>query len=184
MSEQSQLKEKLRHAGALVGSALEDLRRLTLDLRPYALDQLGLIAAIRAYAQTHLEALGVQVEFKTKGLKERLAPGVETVLFRIIQEAIHNIARHAEAHNVRIQLEVKGGKITAIIHDDGKGFDVDAIFRSKRGGQSLGLRGIQERATLLGGTFNIESWLGQGTRLIVEIPVASSLRESSQVKIR
>ena len=160
------------------------MRRLALDLRPYALDQLGLIAAIRAYAQRHLESAGIHVDFESKGLRQRLAPEVETVLFRIIQEAIHNIVKHAEARNVRIQLEVKGGKITAIIHDDGKGFDVDTIFRSKTGAQSLGLLGIQERATLLGGTFSIESSFGQGTRLIVEIPIASSLGESSQVKTR
>ncbi len=182
MSKQPQFREKLKHAGALVSEALEDLRRLTLDLRPYALDQLGLIAALRAYAQTHLEAAGIQVKFKTKGLSQRLAAETETVLFRIIQEAINNIVKHAEAHNVGIQLEAKADKITIIIHDDGKGLDVDTIFRPKDGTQPLGLLGIQERSTLLGGTFKIESSPGQGTRLIVEIPVASSVGDLNQVK--
>ncbi|MBI4283725.1 MAG: GAF domain-containing protein [Chloroflexi bacterium] len=181
---QSQLEEKLKNARSLVDSALENLRRLAFDLRPYALDQLGLTTAIRAYAQRHLESAGIQVDFESKGLKGRLEPTVETVLFRIIQEAVHNIAKHAEAHHVRIQLEAKDGKITATIQDDGKGFNVEDIFRSKIGVQSLGLLGIQERATLLGGTFNIKSWLGEGTCLTVEIPLSSSPEESSQVKTR
>ena len=173
-SQQSQRKEKLKNAKSLVIHALEDLRRLTLDLRPSALDDLGLVAAIRAYIQTHLEAIGIQVKFESKGLSKRVAPSVETALFRIIQEAIHNIAKHAEAHNARIRLEGKSDKIVAIIEDDGNGFDVDAVSKSRIGAQSLGLLGIQERATLLGGTFIIKSQIGQGTRLIVEIPLTSS----------
>ncbi len=169
--EQSQLKEKLKNTKSLVVRALEDMRRLTLDLRPSVLDDLGLVPAIRTYAQTRLKAMGIQVALESKGLSERLAPAVEISLFRIIQEAIHNIAKHSGAHNVRIRLEVKSGKITAIVEDDGKGFDVKAVFKSRIGTQSLGLLGIKERATLLGGTFKIKSRVGQGTRLVVEIPV-------------
>jgi signal transduction histidine kinase len=174
---QSQLKQKLQSAKSLVTRALEDMRRLTLDLRPAALDDLGLVATIRGYAQTRQEATGIQMRFETKGLKRRLTPAVETALFRIIQEAIHNITRHAQAQNARIQLEAKNGKITAIVEDDGMGFSVDAVFRSKIRTQSLGLLGIQERVTLLGGTFSIKSQPSQGTRLIVEIPMDSSTGE-------
>ncbi len=172
--QQSSLKEKLRNAKSLVVRALEDLRRLTLDLRPSALDDLGLVAAIHAYAQNHLEAMGVQVEFESSGLNKRLTPAVETALFRITQEAINNIAKHAEARHVRIQLAVKNNKITANVEDDGKGFDVDAFFKSRNGAQSLGLLGIQERTKLLDGSFTIKSQVGQGTHLTVEIPLASS----------
>lgn len=179
---QGQLKEKLKNAKSLISRALKDMRRLTLDLRPSTLDDLGLVATVRSYAQTHLEAAGIQVDFESKGLKRRLAPAIETALFRIIQEAIHNITKYAEAHNVRIQLEAKAGKITAVVSDDGKGFDVEAVFRSKIGAQSLGLLGIQERAMLLGGTFSIKSQIGQGTRLVVEIPIASSLGEPNMVE--
>ncbi|MBI2979429.1 MAG: GAF domain-containing protein [Chloroflexi bacterium] len=184
--EQPKLKEKLMNARSLVVRALEDLRRLTLDLRPSALDDLGLITAIRAHTQRHLESVGIQVDFKTKGLNERLAPLVETALFRMIQEATNNIAKHAEAHNVRIQVEVKDNKVTVIIEDDGRGFDVAAAFRSRGVGraQPLGLLGIQERATLLGGTFNIKSQVGRGTQLTVEIPIASSIGESSLVETK
>ncbi len=181
--EQSPLREKLKNAKSLVVHALENMRRLTLNLRPSALDDLGLTAALRAYTQTHLEAVGVQVQFESKGLSKRLTPTVETALFRIIQEAINNITKHAEADNVRIQLEVKGGKITAIVEDDGRGFDVVAVFKSS-GAQSLGLLGIQERATLLGGTFNIKSRIGQGTRLVVEIPIVSADGELNLVETK
>jgi signal transduction histidine kinase len=177
---QRKLKEKLRSAEALVVNTLEDLRRLTLDLRPYALDELGLIAAIRAYAQRHLESAGIKVKFENKDLNERLAPAVETTLFRIIQETIHNTTKHAQAKNVKIQLAARNDKITVVVEDDGMGFNVDATFKSKVGMQSLGLLGIQERATLLGGTFKIESQPGRGTCLIVEIPVVGSLGEPSQ----
>ncbi len=168
---QSQLKEKLENTKSLVVRALEDIRRLTLDLRPSALDDLGLVATLRAYTQTHLEATGIQVKFESKGLSKRLAPAIETALFRIVQEAINNIVRHAEAHNVRIRLTVNDGKITAIVEDDGRGFDVDAAFKSKTEGQSLGLLGIQERTTLLGGTFTIKSRVRRGTCLTAEIPL-------------
>ena len=168
---QSKLREKLRHASALVAEGLEDLRRLTLNLRPYLLDQLGLVAAIRAYAQPYLGDAGIQLEFKTKGLSHRLASHIETALFRTIQEAIHNIVRHAEARNVKIQLEVTTDKITVSIKDDGKGLDVDNLSLSGTRTQPLGILGIQERATLLGGNFNIESLPGQGTCLTVEIPI-------------
>jgi signal transduction histidine kinase len=175
---ESRLKEKLGNAKSLVIRALEDIRRLTLDLRPSALDDLGLITAIRAYAQRHLESAGIEAKFESKGLSQRLAPAVETALFRIIQEAINNIVKHAEARNVRIQLSANGGKITVIVEDDGRGFDVDAVLKSRVGTQSLGLLGIQERTVLLGGTFTIKSEVGQGTQLKVEVPVTSLPLES------
>jgi signal transduction histidine kinase len=181
---QSQFKEKLKKAKSIVIRALEDVRRLTIALRPSTLDHLGLAATVRSYAQTHLEAAGIQVDFESKGLNERLAPAAETALFRIIQEAIHNITKHAEARHVKIRLEARADRITAIVEDDGKGFDMDAVFKSRIERQSLGLLGIQERANLLGGTFDIKSRPGQGTRLIVEIPVASLLGESSLAKIK
>ncbi len=172
---QSELKEKVQNAKSLMAHALEDIRRLTHDLRPSALDDLGLISSLRAYAQNHLEAIGIQVKFESKGLSmnKHLAPVIETALFRIVQEAINNIIRHAQAHNVRISLSVNNSKIRAVVEDDGKGFDVDAILNSGIQRQSLGLIGIKERAALLGGTFNIKSQKDKGTRLVVEIPLPS-----------
>ena len=169
---QSQFKERLKNTKSLITRTLDGIRKLTLDLRPSTLDDIGLVPTVRAYARSHLETVGIQINFKSKGMNGRLAPTVEIALFRIIQEAIHNITKYAEARNVIIKLESNTDKITAIIEDDGKGFDVDTVFRSQIGVNSLGLLGIQERIRLLGGTFNIKSQIGQGTYLIVEIPIA------------
>lgn len=181
---QTKLREKLEKARSLVLRSMDDLRRLTLDLRPTALDDLGLIPAIRAHIESYLKSAGIRVEFESTGINEdkRLAPAIEITLFRIIQEASNNVIKHAEARNVRIKLEGKGGKIKIIMEDDGKGFDVTAFYKSKIGVQSLGLLGIQERATLLGGTFNVKSKVGQGTRITVDIPLAESPKKPNVAK--
>lgn len=174
-AEQSQLKEKLQNAKSIASHALEVMRRLTFDLRPPALDDLGLTAAIRSYAQTHLEAVGVHVDLETEGLGRRLSSSVEIALFRIVQEAVHNVAKHAEAQTVRIQLALKDDNITAVVEDDGKGFDVDVVFKPGGKARPLGLLGIRERAALLSGTVDVESKAGEGTRLTVVIPIESAM---------
>lgn len=169
--EKSKLKEKISGSRSLVARALEDMRRLTFDLRPSVLDDLGLSSAIREYAQNHLEAKGIKVRYDSNGLPVRLPPAVETALFRIIQEAFHNIVKHAAASQVRMQLSLSDGNITAIVEDDGGGFDVEAALRADTGRQPMGLLGIRERTALLGGSFTISSERGKGTRLKVAIPV-------------
>ncbi len=175
--EQSQLKERLANTKALLARTLDDIRKLTIDLRPSSLDDLGLIPAIRAYIQRYPEESGIKVQFKTSGINGRLNPVVETALFRIVQEATHNVVKHARARNIEIELTAWDGKITASVKDDGQGFDVDALYKGGVGKHSSGILGIQERATLLGGTFNIESREGQGTHLEVQIPLDSSAPE-------
>lgn len=172
-SKESGLKEKLQGVKALIGHTLEDLRRLTHDLRPMALDDLGLASAIRAYVKNRLEPMDIQVIFESKGLNtsRRLSQAIETALFRIVQEATNNIVSHADAHKVVIHLSVEDDMIRAIVEDDGKGFDADSVFISEPKRQLLGLLGIKERVALLGGTFSIKSQRHQGTRLVVAIPV-------------
>ncbi|MBM2825647.1 MAG: Histidine kinase [Dehalococcoidales bacterium] len=173
---QTKFIERLKNAKSLIARALKDMRRLTVDLRPSALDDLGLVAAIRSYAQANLEDAGIKVQFESKGLNGRLSATLEIALFRIVQEALHNITKHAEAHHVRIHLEAEAAKVTAIVEDDGKGFNVDAVFKPRKSGRSsFGLLGIQERAALLGGVVTIESKAGQGTRLVVKIPTGDLL---------
>ncbi len=167
------LKEKLQGVKSLIVRTLEDIRRLTHDLRPMALDDLGLASAIRAYVKNRLEAIGIQVQFESKGLNSsrRLSPAIDTALFRIVQEATNNIIKHADARKVGIYLSIENEKIKAIVEDDGKGFEPDSVFTSGSSSLSLGLLGIKERVALLGGTFEIKSRRSQGTRLVVEIPV-------------
>ncbi|MBI4297773.1 MAG: GAF domain-containing protein [Chloroflexi bacterium] len=171
---ETQIRNKLAHARIIAVGLLEDLRRLMQDLRSTILDDLGLVAAIRSYTQAHLEAAGVAVDFQAEGFSHRLPPPVETALFRIAQESVHNIVKHAGARTARIRLQLEGNKVRIAVEDDGRGFDVDAFFGSDGRQRSLGLVGMQERATFMGGIFHISSKVGQGTRVAVEVPIEVS----------
>jgi signal transduction histidine kinase/PAS domain-containing protein len=156
---------------SLLSATSKDVHRLIYDLRPSLLDDLGLSAAIRSYAHTSLDAAGVEVHVEEAGQEKRLPPEVEIALFRIVQEAIANIARHARAESAYISLEYKEKSIAVEIEDDGVGFDHSHGFTPGAGGKGVGLLGMQERADLLGGTLVIDTRPGGGTRVSVEVPV-------------
>ena len=161
----------LQHLRPQATRAVEEMRKIILDLRPSALDDLGLAAAIRWYAETSLEPAGVAVSCTVSGKEKRLPGPLETVLFRMAQEAINNVARHAEAHNVRLQMRFAGRKFVLDLNDDGKGFDVHEVAASTDETRGLGLLGMRERAALFGGSVRIESGVRQGTRIHIEVPV-------------
>jgi signal transduction histidine kinase len=167
-------RERLAEAKALAVRSLDDLHRLLFDLRPSVLDDLGLLSAIRWYAERHLEPLGIAVRCEFADLDGRLPPEVEIALFRVVQEAVTNIARHAEAETVLIQCALREGVMTVEIEDDGKGFD--ATRGPEPSGSGLGLLGIRERVELLGGRVDIESAPGQGTRIALAVPAGSEAR--------
>jgi signal transduction histidine kinase len=148
-------------------SIVEEVRRLMRDLRPSLLDDLGLIAAISSFAERQLTPADVQFTIDVQGKKRKLAQPLETVLFRIFQEAINNIAKHAQANNGRIELRFKDRSVEARITDDGRGFDP---VSSHTTWQTFGLLGIEERVAILGGTLRIESQEGQGTQIRFEVP--------------
>lgn len=167
-SEAAEARERLARSRTIAAQTLGELRKLIYDLRPEVLDQLGLVPAIRSYAKSHFEGRNIKVIFSFQGLKGRLQQRTEITLFRVIQEAITNVIRHAEASVVKIQIAVEDGLITASVDDNGKGFDPDVGF-GKSG--SWGLRGIKERAMTVGGRLSIESKPGEGTRVKLEIPL-------------
>lgn len=148
------------------------IRNLALELRPSALDYLGLPMAIDWYARDYLTKRGLKVKIEVSSHKTKLSPYTETMLFRIMQEALTNVVKHAEASQVRVLLEFKDSMAIVEVEDNGKGFDVEVSLRGEGARRNLGLHGMKERATLLGGTFTIRSQLGQGTCLRVEVPVA------------
>jgi len=164
------VKDKLRKLQGLAAHALETVRKLMSDLRPTYLDDLGLIPAIRQYAADRLGNVGVNVNVLTSNMDRRLPGQVETAIFRVFQEAINNIYKHAGACNASIRLTRDSGKVLASISDDGKGFDVDSSEGVNKN-SGLGLVGIEERVSLLGGTLNIKSKPGKGTELRIEVPV-------------
>lgn len=163
------LRERVVRAKMLGGNALRDLRALIHDLRPTALDDLGLFPAIRWLAAQHLEPLGMRVSFETHALKSRLPSPVETVVFRVMQEAISNIARHANAHCVRIMLGANSAGMIARIEDDGQGFDPAKTPSAP--GEAWGMVGMRERANLIGGHVKVNSAPGHGTQIEIKIPL-------------
>lgn len=166
-------RERVRSTRVLAEQTLENTRKMIFDLRPTLLDDLGLAAAVRWYAKTSLEPAGINVQFEASPSLGRAAPHVETALFRIAQEAINNIIRHAAAHHAQIQLVREGARWVLRIRDDGCGFDINALARAPevQGEHHWGLFGIEERVNLLGGALELKSALGKGTTLRVEIPV-------------
>lgn len=150
---------------------LEEIRRMILDLRPSALDDLGWAAAIRWYAENSLEPRGVAVAFRVSGEEKRLSGPLETALFRMAQEAVNNVARHAEAGNARLHLRFARRRVVIDVEDDGKGFDVQEVAASTDETRGLGLLGLKERAALFSGSVTIESQPGRGTRIHIEVPV-------------
>jgi PAS domain S-box-containing protein len=152
-----------------------DVDQLVWELRPTALDDLGLRAALTNYIQEWSQRSGISVELHTSGLlDQRLAPEVETALYRIAQEALNNVAKHSRARHVEVILERRADCVLLILEDDGVGFEaVEGAPKSR----SYGLVGMQERAALVGASLQIESTPGEGTTILVRMAVAKGQSE-------
>ena len=164
-------RDRLAEARTLTVRTLDELHRLIFDLRPSVLDDLGLLSAIRWYAERHLEPLGIIVQFEASGFERRLRPELETALFRVAQEAITNIAKHAGAETELIQCLERDGRVAVEIEDDGKGFVPASLPPPAARERGLGLMGMRERVELFGGTLEVDSAPGQGTRVSVSVPL-------------
>jgi signal transduction histidine kinase len=173
-SASEEARKQLQQMKAMADRVLNSVHRLIFDLRPSMLDDLGYLSALRSSAERNLEPMGLDLSFEVIGQERRLKPEIETTLFRIGQEAIANIARHAEAESVKITVEYGDTFVCLGIADDGKGFDPEEIDRSTDPARGLGLLGMKERAALLNGSLAVHSQPGKGTRVSVEIPVAGS----------
>lgn len=166
------VEEKIGTIRGLALRAIDGIHRMIFDLRPTVLDDLGLSAAIKWYAEERLNPLGINVHFEGDTLEIRLPTEIETALFRVVQEAITNIAKHSEAENVIINLEITNSLVTFEVEDDGKGFDIiEGVSDTKRGSRGLGLLGMKERVLLIEGAFDIYSQPGSGTRVVVTVPL-------------
>lgn len=170
-------RERVELSRSVTSEAVEEVRRLIRDLRPVLLDDLGLGAAIGWYAENYLATAGVKADVYINGLDQRLSPTVDIVVFRVVQEAINNVVKHAQAKTVSIRLELAPSTLTGSIEDDGAGFDVDNFRRQRQGGGAVGLSGMEERINLLRGKLNIESQPERGTRIRFEIPWQESFSE-------
>ena len=160
---------QLAEARALADQILKQMRELAQELHPTILDELGLVPAVRAYLNRWAQRMGVEVQFEVIGIRERMEPEVATTLYRIIQEALTNVARHAQASQVKVRMQRNASSLTVVIEDDGKGFAMAKFLGAPDHG--IGLLGIQERLSALGGSLDIYSRPGSGTRLSVKIPL-------------
>lgn len=158
--------EQLGAAVAIVDDLIDRTRRLSLDLRPPLLDEAGLAAAVRAYLEGNVGLAGVDVTLDTDGLERELAPEIETAAFRVVQESLTNVVRHAGACHVEVALRVADDRLQIRVRDDGHGFDRAVI------GGHFGVLGMTERVRGLGGVFAIESRPGGGTTVEASLPLA------------
>jgi len=166
--EEADSEADVRAAGAelreLIVATLQDVRDLAVQLRPKALDDFGLVAAVERLARTISEATGITVDVESGLGADRLPEEVETTLYRIVQEALTNVVKHAQAQNVTVLLIRRDGRMTAMVEDDGRGFRPDDPV-----GDGHGLLGIRERVALLDGRLTLESSPGAGTTLVAEV---------------
>ncbi len=179
-----EVKAEIAEARRKTAEILREVNRIVLDLRPTVLDDFGLEAALSWYATSRLENTETKVEMVNSGMEARLSPAVETVLFRIGQEAISNAAKYAKAKNLKVSLvfEPKSDLpvVTLHIEDDGCGFDAQGSRTDwDRGRPHLGLLGMQERVELVGGEVEIHSTPGQGTHVIARVPLSVAVQEQS-----
>ena len=160
--------EQLQH---IANDVARDVHSLAVDLRPTALDDLGLEVTLCNYVEAWSSRWQIPSDFHSNGFTDqRLASHLETTIYRIAQEALTNVARHASAQTVSLILERSDDRIGLIIEDDGCGFDVETAMKNPAKEQRLGLLGMEERVALVGGNLTIESTRGKGTSVYVRIP--------------
>lgn len=177
--DEARILDELGNLRDLAVRTLGGVHRLVYDLRPSILDDLGLLAGLRWYAESRLEPLGIRVSVMASGEERRLAAELETAVFRIGQEAISNIARHSNASNAFLVVGFQDDRVTLEVEDDGEGFDVTRAEAGSEG-HGWGLLGIRERAGLLGGSLKITSTPRTGTRVEISIPVQKETQDGGE----
>ncbi|MFH1851828.1 MAG: PAS domain-containing sensor histidine kinase [Candidatus Neomarinimicrobiota bacterium] len=165
--------QQVRDCQKLVQDTAQNIHRFSFELRPSLLDDMGLLPAIKAHARRYSERTGIEVTIQNDEAIENTAPEIKTVLYRVFQEGLNNIAKHARADRVTVILRLTDGAIDLKINDNGTGFETTAAA-GRTVGRGLGLTGIRERAKLVGGEVTIESVPGTGTSLALHIPYGNA----------
>jgi signal transduction histidine kinase len=162
----------LRRSIAIVDQAMQETRDIAVDLRPAILDDLGLVAAARWYLARQGRLVGYRTSFVADAIPARLDGEAESACFRVLQEALTNVARHATASRVRVELRRASNEIVLMVEDNGAGFDILRLTRRRGKGPTLGLTGMSERMATIGGSIELTSSLGCGTRIVARLPLA------------
>jgi signal transduction histidine kinase len=165
------VQDRVARLKALTAETVKDMDRLAREIRPTALDDLGIQTAVENFLEAWSERSNVVFDLQLTLDERRLPPLVESTLFRVLQEALTNVVRHAEAKRVGVILGVSGNDVTMIIEDDGRGFGWDESEPGRHPARRLGLLGIRERMALVGGSLEVESAPGEGTTLFVRVPL-------------
>ncbi len=160
----------LRRSIAIVDQAMRDIRDVAIDLRPAILDDLGLVAAVRWYVSRQGRLVGYRTRFTADVIPPGLGDELESACFRVLQEALTNVARHSQARHVRVELRRMQGDLVLVVEDDGVGFDVLRARRRAGRQPHLGLTGMSERICTIGGSIEITSAPGRGTRISARFP--------------
>jgi len=159
---------------ALVDQIARGIHEIALDLRPAGLSNLGLAAALESSLQDWAAQTGVEIDFVANGVKDtQFSPEVEIAIYRVVQEGLTNVAKHAAANRVSLLVDRSQGDLRIVLEDDGKGFETAEVLVSPERGRRLGLQGMRERVTQLGGTLAVESSPGSGTALFARIPLST-----------
>jgi two-component system sensor histidine kinase DegS len=165
----SQAREELNNLKASAMGTFQKVRNFIFELRPMMLDDLGLVPTVRRYADAFKEQTGLDIQVTVTGHERRLEPYLEVMLFRAIQELLGNAARHSQATLVKVILDMGEDRIRVSVDDNGRGFDPSSLQQSN----SLGLKLIRERTEMIGGTFEIDSAVGRGSRILFAVPARS-----------
>ncbi|KJR48025.1 Two component sensor histidine kinase [Desulfosporosinus sp. I2] len=166
----SRVKAELVDLKNLVRANLQDIRRIIFDLRPMALDDLGIVPAISKYLDNFQDTYGINCILRIEGREKRLLPAMEVALFRLVQEGMTNVAKHAYSSKVEVMIIYREDWTIARIHDYGKGFDVKSAMKAP--GEHFGLVGMRERVEMFSGHFSIQSSIGNGTLIELSIPTS------------
>ncbi len=166
------LHERLKNINELAHQTLNEVHNMAIRLRPSILDDLGLAAALRSYGKELSGNSGIQINMQLIALAERLPPELETVLYRVVQEALTNVVRHSGAGVCRVRMRRADEYVQCLIEDDGKGFYPGEVLASAQG-HGLGLHGMRERIELVGGSLEFESEPGKGTSIFLKVPLSS-----------
>jgi PAS domain S-box-containing protein len=164
--------ERMRQLRELVGTVMQEMHHLAWELRPPLLDDWGLKTALGRYIEGWQERFGIQADFQAFGLEDhRLPSSIGTTIYRIVQEALTNVLKHAQAKQVSVVLECRQAQVIVVVEDDGQGFEAQAVLEQADTKQKLGLLGMQERISLVGGALDIESQPGCGATVFLKIPL-------------
>ncbi len=173
---------RVEETRSLVHQTLRAIRDLSIDLRPSALDDLGLLPALRWYIKEYQQKCKIEVEFSAANFKERLPSELETALYRIVQEALTNTAKYAKARKVRVSVVEDDAGVSATINDNGQGFDAQTILKLPWQERGLGLAGMHERAALLDGSLIITTEPGGGTTIEARLPLSRRAAHEADAK--